>query len=224
MRGLWQDMAHLLFPQVCVCCQKTLYPTEKYLCLHCIHGLPLLDKDNGQAFFKLAGRVHLQEAYGYLRFNKSGKTQRLLHTLKYGDQPHLGIYLGNRFGLSLQEKVRPAIDCLIPIPLHPSRQAVRGYNQAETIAQGLSDSLQIPLNTTCLARTREGLTQTRKGRVARLNTMVNCFELLDNSALQGKHVGLVDDVITTGATFEACCLALETVGVGAISVFSLAVA
>ncbi|MBC7390997.1 MAG: ComF family protein [Opitutaceae bacterium] len=189
----------------------------------CTYLLPRLELDNEETYRKLAGRVKISSAYSFLKFNKSGMVQKILHEVKYNNNPDLGFFVGQQFGNYLiKENIALPKDGLIPVPLHPQRQKERGYNQAEVIANGLAENSGLEVHTNLLSRIKESLTQTKKGRTARLDNMLECFALSTKTDLKGMHFGLVDDVITTGATLEACCLCLEKAGVGEISIFSIA--
>ncbi len=215
----------LLFPKTCVCCEKALNEQEPHICGSCCLELPVLETNDESALRKLVGRVKIEKAYGYLKFNKLGKAQKILHELKYKDNQELGVYMGEIFGIFVNEKLLiNKIDLILPVPLHSKRLKSRGYNQAEAIAIGLAKQLEIKLDATLLVKSKEAISQTKKGRFARLENMQDCFTLASGTDLRGKHVAIVDDVVTTGATLEACCQCLLNAGVEQITVLSLAVA
>ena len=220
-----RHLIDLLFPKTCVCCEEVLNEQEPHICGSCLLDLPIIDLNHALILGKLAGRIKPATTYAYLKFNKLGKAQKILHELKYKDNQELGIFLGKRFFdyLSVQS-VYLELDFLIPVPLHSKRLKTRGYNQAEAIAKGMASQSGIVLNTNALIKAKEALSQTKKGRTARLENMQNCFTIAPNTDLKGKNVGIVDDVMTTGATIEACCLCLEAAGVNRITILSLAVA
>lgn len=150
--------------------------------------------------------------------------QHLLHELKYRQNPELGIYLGKLMAETFQKSVTEwKMDYLVPVPLHPRKLAQRGYNQAEQIAKGISEVLNVPVNTSLLVKKKENQSQTKKGRLARIANLKECFEAMEVQDAS-MSIALVDDVITTGATFEACAKAFETKGVSSISVLAFAVA
>jgi len=215
----------LLFPKTCVCCEEVLNEQEPHICGSCLLELPVIDLDDTLSLGKLAGRIKPANTYSYLKFNKLGKAQKILHELKYKDNQELGIFIGKRFFDHLSaQAIHLELDFLIPVPLHSKRLKTRGYNQAEAIAKGIADQSEIVLNTNILLKAKEATSQTNKGRTARLENMQNCFTIAPNINLKGKNVGIVDDVMTTGATIEACCLCLEAAGVNKITILSLAVA
>lgn len=222
---MFSNLIHLLFPKTCICCQNVLNEQEPHICGSCHLELPVLEIDDDTAIKKLAGRVKIESALAYLKFNKSGKAQKILHEIKYKDNQELGIYMGKQYANYLKtNNIELDFDILVPVPLHSKRMKSRGYNQAEVIAKGLSEELRIDLNTNSLLKAKEAQSQTKKGRVARLENMQDCFAVSELVDMNGKHIAIVDDVMTTGATLEACCLSLEKAGVGKITVLSLAVA
>lgn len=215
----------LLFPKTCVCCEEVLNEQEPHICGSCLLELPVIDLNDMLVISKLAGRIKPANTYAYLKFNKLGKAQKILHEIKYKDNQELGIFIGKRFFDYLSaQTVHLELDCLIPVPLHSKRLKTRGYNQAEAIAKGIADQSGIALNTNILLKAKEASSQTNKGRTARLENMQNCFTIAPNIDLKGKNIAIVDDVMTTGATIEACCLCLEAAGVNRITILSLAVA
>ena len=151
------------------------------------------------------GRLPLREASAQYYFTKESMMQHLMHELKYKGNKELGIYLGNLMGLALKQTNRfSTIDALIPLPLFPSKEKKRGYNQAAVLCYGISEIIGKPVLENVVIRTTHTETQTRKNRVARWQNMEGRFLLKDPSKLENKHVLLVDDVITTGASLEAC--------------------
>jgi ComF family protein len=221
---MFGELLHFLFPETCVCCENVLEEKEAHICTICLQQLPILESDDVATFHKLAGRVNLYKAHSFLKFNKSGKAQKIIHQIKYMGNASLGIFVGKLFSQYMTENgIDLDFDCLIPVPLHPKRLQSRGYNQAESIAKGFAESKGIFLDNSLL-KTKEALSQTRKSRASRLENMKDCFDIATSHALQNKHIAIIDDVITTGATLEACCLCLEKAGVKKITVLSLAVA
>ena len=145
----------------------------------------------------------MQGAASLLFFIKESLTQQLLHQLKYRNRQDVGLYLGKRMGKAVLNAGWD-IDCIVPLPLNRLKQAKRGFNQAQVLASGISDMLQKPVENVAIIRTRNNATQTKKNRVERWENVNEVFDLHDDHSLQGKHVLLVDDVVTTGATLEAC--------------------
>jgi ComF family protein len=163
-------------------------------------------------------------ATAFLFFTKDGKVQQMIHQLKYSKKPEIGIYLGKLFGKYLSESpCFQGIDVIIPVPLHPKKNKTRGYNQSEKIAVGLSQTMNIVVDTTSFVRRTETETQTRKNRFSRWENVKEVFAVADENALKSKHILLVDDVITTGATIEGCIRKLTAMEGVRVSVVSLAI-
>lgn len=205
----WHGLLHILFPQRCAGCDTVLIHQEHILCSTCLYHLPQTDhhKDTENETAKqLWGKVKFQYAASMLTLSKSSRVQRIIHQLKYGQQPEIGIYLGKMYGqILLENPIVDRVDIIVPIPIHSIKKRKRGYNQSEYFAMGLSEALNIPFDTTCLKRTLNSVSQTRKSRIDRYDNVENAFAFVPQTG--GKqtpnHVLLVDDVITTGATIAA---------------------
>lgn len=226
---LWfNDLIKLLFPNICQACGDALHKQEDVICFSCLYKLPktgfhLHDENPVSRVFW--GRVDLNAASSFLFFSKGGKVQHLIHSLKYKGNQETGVYLGNLFGTDLQKsELFKNVDLVIPVPLHPKKQHKRGFNQSVSIAKGIGKAMKIPVITDKLIRIIHTSTQTKKSRDSRWDNVKNAFKVLEASSLENKHVLLVDDVLTTGATLESCarCL-LEIPGVR-VSVATLAYA
>lgn len=223
-----KDFISLIFPQVCVSCGKSLYKKEESICTYCAYHLPKtnyhLDNDNPVAKI-FWGRVPVHSVAAFYNFNKGGKVQHLIHQLKYKGRQEVGVSVGKLYGFELlQSDYFKTIDTIIPVPLHPKRQKKRGYNQSDCFAQGLSQSMKVEADCKTLYRAHESETQTKKSRFSRWQNVETVFQLRDLKTLEGKHVLLVDDVITTGATFEACAQILLQVPDIKISIAAMAYA
>lgn len=219
---------HLFFPRVCAACQTDLMQGERVLCSSCFYKLPLTrfweDPQNpvAQTFW---GRVNIENASAYFFFAKGSKYRPLLHDLKYKGKYEVGVFLGEAFGQVLaKEPVYGELDLIVPVPLHPKKQRLRGYNQAEAIARGLGRGLEVDVLSHVLIRTEFTETQTKKTRVERVKNVQNAFSIADAKKLENKHVLLVDDVITTGATMEVCATQLLAIEGCRVSVCALAYA
>ena len=218
----------LLYPRICVVCGQKLISGEQHICLSCLLHMPrtnyhLLDENPMEQLFY--GRVPVEKACAYFEFRKGSDYQKILHQLKYRGMKELGEYLGNRFGAELIRSGRfPQVDLICPVPLHPKKERKRGYNQSYHIARGLSEALQVPVDCTNLKREVFTSTQTRKSRFARWQNVDGIFTVPDPSLFDGKHLLLVDDVVTTGATLEACAHAIHKNSKAKVSVLSLAIA
>lgn len=222
----FRDFIELIYPRTCGACDIPLLYGEQVLCTKCITELPYTyyhkDKDNpvAQIFW---GRVQLQAATSLLYFHKKGRTQHMLHLLKYKGRKDVGIFLGQILGNQLKENDDfKTIDAIIPIPLHPKRQKQRGYNQAECIAIGISLSMSVPVENNLVIRNTETKTQTKKNRTERWENVENVFSIQNEYTVKGKHYLLVDDVVTTGATLEACAQTLLSIPNTKISIATLA--
>lgn len=210
-KKIFDDFISLLYPRLCMLCDAQVQKDD-YMCISCENNLPATDyhtlKEN-PVTEKFYGRVKIEFGTACYIFGTATKTQQLIHELKYNNKPKLGEYIGNMYGNQLKESpVFPKIDYVIPVPLHPMKKHQRGYNQSEAIAKGLSESLQIPVDTTTLIRTKYTKTQTRKSRANRMENVGSAFGVNPSEKLEGKHILLIDDVLTTGATLEACALTL----------------
>jgi ComF family protein len=205
----------LFFPEICVTCGNALVSQEKFICLKCLSDLPKtnfhLAKDNKaeQLFW---GRAKFESGASFIFFRKGSKYQRLIYFLKYKGLKEIGEELGKYFGYELLENpVFQGIDLIVPVPLHPKKQRKRGYNQSEWIALGIGFALSKPVDITSLARVVHTETQTRKSKFERWENVKGIFKVTDPLILRGKHILLVDDVLTTGSTLEACAETLSSV-------------
>jgi len=223
-----QDFFSLLFPDLCNACGVQLVQGEKLICIHCLHDLPYTDfhiyPQNAVARL-FWGRVPCHAAMALLYFRKATKVQQLIHRLKYRSQPQLGFLLGSILGQRLLlSETYSGVDLILPVPLHPKKKRSRGYNQSEAIADGIASMLNVPVGTTQLIRPVVTSTQTKKNRYKRFENMQSVFQSADPAQLKGKHILLVDDVITTGATLEACAAVVLKGGPSKLSIAALAFA
>lgn len=219
------SLLHLLFPHVCKGCGTDLDSQAGSLCISCISSLP----ETG--FFQAAdnpvekifwGRLPLVAASAGYYFTKTSMIQKLMHGLKYHQEKDTGLQLGRLMGKSLSQSSRfNSVDILLPLPLFPRRERERGYNQSALLCEGISEITGIPVLTQTVTRDQSTDTQTKKGRVDRWQNMAGKFRVIDPGALFGKHVLLVDDIITTGATLEACGQALRQATALSISIATL---
>lgn len=207
IKEIGSSLLQLAFPRLCAGCGKDL-PGEGLLCLRCTDALPLTgfqryaDNPVEKIFW---GRLPLESATAQYYFTRDSSMQRLMHRFKYRSHREVGEWLGRMMGRQLAESGRfDGVDALVPLPLFPSRERRRGYNQSFVLCQGIAAALNVPVLKDAVTRTLFTESQTRKSRVERWQNMEGRFELLSPSALQGRHVLLVDDVVTTGATLEAC--------------------
>ncbi len=204
---MFNDFFNLIFPKLCCSCSEALVKNEKIICTLCIATLPKtnfwIDKENpvNKVFW---GRVQIEMATSFYSFRKESKVQNLLHHLKYKGVKEVGAELGKLFGYELRNSEYFAeIDFIVPVPLHKNKFKKRGYNQSEWIAQGISESMKIPINKETLYRRIDSKTQTKKSRFKRWENVDEIFAI-SNNELDNKRILLIDDVVTTGATIEAC--------------------
>ncbi len=231
MKALFQLCEHffsLFFPRLCLACQQQAPPSEHFICIRCQFFLPKtnfhLEPENSFTE-KFWGRVKLQAGAALYHFTKGGRTQALIHQLKYKGKTKLGYKLGELYGRHLlQSPVFSTVDLIVPVPLHPKKKRLRGFNQSELIVHGLSDTMQKPWTSDILIRKEMTATQTQKNRMDRFENVRQAFHLVDQAAIRGKHILLVDDVLTTGATLEACALVLQEANDVKISMVTIAMA
>lgn len=222
MKNLIADFVDILYPGICPGCGNVYARGEETLCNNCELDLPLFR--NEQIIENiLGGRVALKSAAIFLKFYAGGLTQKLLHQVKYKNNRKLGEYLGEEMMLSNNNKTRFAdIDIIIPIPLHEEKFKTRGYNQSELIANGIANVLNRPVDVNSVRRIEKSETQTRKSREQRWENVSGIF--VCDVSLKNKNILLVDDVITTGATMEACANVVQEAGAKSMSFAVLATA
>lgn len=222
------DFISLFYPRLCAGCGIALVRGEEVICLNCLADLP---KTN---FHKVAenpvqqlfvGRTTIVGATSFCHFDKGGRVQHLLHELKYKGNFAVGQKMGYLMGCDLIEnELFCDVDAIVPVPLHPKREKIRGYNQSAAIGAGLSRSMNRPMVTDTLIRPIGSLSQTRKGRYERWENVNGIFRVNNQDIFAGKHLLLVDDVVTTGSTIEACCVPLLQIAGVRVSVATLACA
>jgi ComF family protein len=181
---------------------------EEILCTHCLVELPRTNyhlQETNPIEDRLFGRINVKHAWAFLQFKKTGIVQHLLHQLKYNNHPEVGVRMGMLFGKELRDHgLEKEFDLIVPVPLHYSRQRKRGYNQSAKFAEGLSVSLEVPWDETISIRRKSTTTQTRKSKLDRWENVKHVFGVDMTEKIVNKRILLVDDVITTGATLEAC--------------------
>jgi ComF family protein len=221
------DFVSLLYPRYCFACREGLVKGEETICSRCMLELPRthyhLDTENA-LYRRLQGRIPLKFAFAFFLFRKGGKVQHLLHALKYSNHPEIGETLGEVYGQELQQAgFNQKFNLIVPVPLHASRKRKRGYNQSEKFAAGLSKNLNIPFSDALLRATKTE-TQTRKTKLKRWQNVSEVFQVKEPELIRNQDILLVDDVITTGATIEACSQVLIEEGCSSISIASIAYA
>ena len=226
--SLISDFISLFFPRSCYVCGNSLYKNEEVLCTRCNLHLPetnyhkMPDNPIHKIFW---GKIPVVNASAMYFFKKGGSVQRLVHQLKYKGHLEIGTLLGQNYGHKLKQEERyKDIGLIIPIPLHPKKLRIRGFNQAEVFAGGIAGSMHVQLNSSAIKRVVATSTQTKKSRYKRWENVSGIFEITDSAVLENKHILLVDDVITTGSTMEACLTQLNTIPGIRLSVAAIACA
>ena len=226
LKNIFNDTLHLFYPHICTGCGSDLLEEHNMLCLHCIGNLPHtnFEQQTNNPIEKIFwGRVSLIAAHSEFYFSKESLIQQLIHQLKYKGNIAIGLYLGELMGKNLLASGRfNNIDALIPLPLYPDKERKRGYNQAAIICDGISAVINVPVIKNNVIRQRYTDTQTKKHRIERWQNVEGSFIIKDEEKLIGKNLLLVDDVVTTGATLEACGSVITAVESVKLSIATLA--
>ncbi len=228
LKHSFADLLELFFPTLCITCGERLITQEKYLCFKCWHDVPRThfhhEPENkvAQLFW---GRVQIENATSFFAYRKGSNYQQLIHFIKYRGMKDLGYESGKKLGYELQESEDfLSADLVVPVPLHPKKERKRGYNQCSYIARGVADVLGKPLSEGNLHRKVFTSTQTQKNRFERWQNVEGIFGLNNPGEYKGKHVLLIDDVVTTGSTLEACAWQLLQIEGVKVSIATLAFA
>lgn len=227
MKRYWQSFIDLLFPKACAGCNRPLLREESFLCTHCELELPInpeINQQKNEVKEVFSGRLPLLWANSFLHFSKNGITQNLIHALKYQDREDLGFELGLRFGIHIKSILPEKPDLIIPMPLHPKKQQLRGYNQCQSIAAGLAQALETKVENEAMSRTVANRSQTQLNRANRWKNVQGIFSLDKPDSVAQKHIMLIDDTLTTGATLESCGIELLTADGVKLSIATLAYA
>ncbi|MCS6967024.1 MAG: ComF family protein [Cytophagales bacterium] len=224
---LWRDFVELVFPAVCSSCRAGLLPEEEMICITCRLNFPLTHfhrfPTQNAMFDKFKGRLPIALAAAFMHFNENGIAQKLSHQVKYRGNQQLGILLGRWYGNQLlQTDINSQFDCLVPVPLHRQRLKQRGYNQAACFAQGISQVVGLPLREDLVARIKMTSSQVGMDKQQRLQNIADAFEVTAKEQVSQLRILLVDDIVTTGATIEACAMPLVKAGCQKIGVLALA--
>jgi ComF family protein len=207
-------------------CQQPLQHKEDQICTNCRFELPFTNSHtrvDEKLIKRFVGKVKLEHSLAYLKFVKGGKVQRIMHELKYKGNQEVGELLGRMYGSDLKENgFSGEFDLILPVPLHTNRLIIRGYNQSDSLAKGLSGSLKVEWRNDILKRGIETETQVSKSRLERYENMKDVFFVDKPHGLSEKKIVIVDDTLTTGATIESCVLALNDVGVRNVSIIAFA--
>ncbi len=224
---MFNDFVSLLFPSVCSTCGASLLEEERIICLHCKSDLPYArfgaqqDSPLAKLFW---GRIDMDWVTSGFIYERESKLQKLIHDLKYRGSADTGVELGKMLGTELINNNLADSDVILPVPIHNSKKRVRGYNQAELIANGVSEVLGIEVRNDILVRKQHTDSQTKKGRISRWQDLEKIYGLHKKCKLEVSKILLIDDVITTGATIEACARQLQQLGGVSVRAASLAYA
>ena len=219
------SLLNLVFPKLCVCCGGSLMEGEENICLTCLYSLPRLAKQDytdNRIMDLFLGRVKLEKAFSWCMFEKQTSVQNILHHIKYKDKDYLARQMGEIVAREMPDFFAD-IDAIVPVPLHKKKQKIRGYNQSEEIAKGVQSVVGLPIFSKLLSRTRFSETQTHKNKEERWKNTQGLFTLEPNEGFEGKHLLLIDDVLTTGSTAIACLEELQKIPNVKLSFLSLAV-
>ena len=223
---MFQTLINVLFPKICLGCNNLLLSNENVICTVCRHEIPLtnhyLTPDN-EGMKKFYGKVPVEFCSTFIYFQKKGIVQEMIHNLKYRGHEEIGTLLGEWSAEDLKTlAISKSFDEIIPVPLHKRRLRKRGYNQVTTFGKALSENLEIPFNENLLSRIVFSKTQVRKNLLGRTDIKENIFEVNFTEKDNNKHFLLIDDVLTTGSTLEACCRALLKIPGAKISIVCMA--
>ncbi len=222
------NVINLFYPKICLACSRKLLPYEEVICTYCDARLPKTGfhkRESNPVEILFWGRCDLESAAAFYRYLKEGRVQNLIHNFKYKGYQEIGTYIGEKYGKQLIKTERfKTVDIIIPVPLHPKRQRRRGFNQSEVFGKGLSKGMKVKQDISILLRNVNTETQTKKSRWERHKNVSDIFIINNQERLQGKHVLLIDDVITTGSTIEACANALSDIEGVKVSVVAIATA
>ncbi|MCF7568408.1 ComF family protein [Sabulilitoribacter arenilitoris] len=225
---MFKSLVNLFFPKVCYACLNLLNDNQDTICIDCRHDLPVTNFhfDDSDAVKKvLYGRAKVENGTALFRFEKKGLVQQLIHGLKYKGYDNIGFFLGNWLGGELIEiEAYKNIDVVIPVPLHKNKLKKRGFNQVAKFGQQIANSLQVDYKDNVLIKVTNTKSQVNKKRLARWNHNEELFTLQNASTIKNKHILLVDDIITTGATLEACISVLNQAKNIKISIATMAIA
>lgn len=204
----WDDFMGILFPRLCLACSQPITFDETFICLECQATLPETDfhlSKKNPFTERFDGRLPIETAAALFFFTKKSKTQHLIHQIKYDDKREVAFELGRCLGQKLAKQPHfQGIDYIIPVPMHPKKRILRGFNQAEVFANGLSEALQKPVELSVLKKIKMTETQTKMSRLERMRNTDDVFHVTTHSLLSDKNILIVDDVMTSGATLESC--------------------
>ncbi|MDR3245292.1 MAG: ComF family protein [Prevotellaceae bacterium] len=209
---IWDSLIGLVFPDFCEVCGTPLVRGERHICLSCLYKMPrtrFWEETDNELEKMFWGRINIERACSLFYYRKGSDFRPIIHKLKYKGKYNIALRLGEELGVCLNNSLLyKGISMLVPIPLHPKKERMRGYNQSEFIANGISNIMGLPLEKANLIRTKFTETQTKKNATERWKNVQSVFEVRDKTRLNGEHILLIDDVITTGSTIESCASVL----------------
>lgn len=222
------DFIRLVYPKLCLQCLCDLSNQEKFLCIRCLSNLPYtqfwLHPEN-EMYYALRGNWHVESAFSFLYYKKKSATQRLMQKFKYEGNQEIGVFLGELFGREINKtNLFQTLDYIIPVPLHSTKELQRGFNQCYVLAKAISTEIGTTVLSSTIIRNVETKTQTKKGRFARWQNVEDIFTIKEPQKLTDKHVLLLDDVFTTGATIGSLLEKLKSIDGCKVSVATLAFA
>lgn len=207
--SIFSSFFRLLYPRACVVCGDVLVDGEPFLCSACLSGLLLNEGVDEEADEALANDLGVGYLYWLFRYDRASDFHKLVYAIKYRSNRELGVWAGKMLGERMQDD--RGIDCVIPVPLHPEREKERGFNQAFMIGMGIASVLGVRVESGVLSRVVNTSSQTGLERGQRADNVAEAFELRDTVCVEGCHVLLVDDVVTSGATIRACMIELSKI-------------
>jgi ComF family protein len=220
-----KDVINLFYPKLCIGCKDLLVKNESIICVKCRHELPFLEHQIPLSE-KFYGRLDLEHISGILEFHKQGVVQKLIHDLKYRNREDIGVFIANLYEKKLIEiQSNAKFDYIIPVPLHPKKMNIRGYNQLTTFGNQISKIIGVPLVDDILVRNVHTETQTKKGLMSRTDLSENIFGINPKfpvDKVENKHFLIIDDVITTGSTLELSARALQKINKTKLSIIVMA--
>ena len=222
---MWSELLDLFYPNLCAICTGHLSKSEEHVCFSCLFSLPKTNHfdipDNALAK-NLWGRVNVKQAAALYEFKKGNPVQHLLHAIKYKGKDELGKFMGKQMGITAKSKLPLLPDVVTSVPLHPKKEVLRGYNQSHLLALGVAEILGVAVSTGNLVRVSSHDSQTKKNRYERYINVQEKFKVINPLLFENKHVWIVDDVFTTGATLEACIQCLNACNNTSTSAITLA--
>lgn len=225
MISIFKDILNLFFPNCCVICSSRLVDNEEHICVTCLSEIPPTNyhkQPENKLEEVFAGRFPFVRIASYAHFVKGGSLQPIIHELKYRSNPKLGVFLGELSGKALKgSPFLKGVDYIVPVPIHSNRQKMRGYNQSLEIAKGLSLQTGLVIDSENLSRVVDNPTQTGFSKLERWSNVDGIFQISNEKVFEGKHILLIDDVVTTGSTLESCAKAILACDNTKISIFTL---